>query len=94
MKGFEKIVRVLVLSILVCMAVLTGSSLRKANREYHQMNHQLQDLQAKHTEIAEEFLTKQAYMRKLLTDQAFMQQIIREKEGYIGSKESIFKFED
>ena len=76
------------------MAILTGSSLRKANREYHQMNHQLQDLQAKHTEISEEFLTKQAYMRKLLTDQAFMQQIIREKEGYISSKESIFKFED
>ena len=58
------------------------------------MNHQLQDLRTKHTEVSESFLTKQAYMRKLLTDQAFVQQIIREKEGYIGSKESIFKFED
>jgi hypothetical protein len=51
-------------------------------------------LAARHGRVKDDFILRQDHMRRMLTDGDFMKQIVRKKVGYIGSRETVFKFED
>jgi cell division protein FtsB len=45
-------------------------------------------------QLSDEFKLKQDYMRRIISDEEFVEQIIREKTGFSKWNEVIFKFEN
>ena len=65
-----------------------------AKKEHDRLRDRVNPLLEKNREAEKQFVLKQEYMRKMLTNKDFMEQVVREKAGYIGQKKKVFKFED
>ncbi|MDR0595576.1 MAG: hypothetical protein LBF94_02705 [Puniceicoccales bacterium] len=52
------------------------------------------ELTSQQNHLCEEFKLRQDYMRKMISDGEFVEQIIREKTGLSKQNEIIFKFGD
>ncbi|MDR1401721.1 MAG: hypothetical protein LBI81_02060 [Puniceicoccales bacterium] len=83
----------IVISLLLCDAKLIVT-LVNSHRENSRLLRRINLLLEKNNEVKNEFVLKQDHMRKMLTDRNFMNQVVRQKEGYIKPKEKLFKFED
>lgn len=75
----------------VCIGLL--AVLSQSWREYHGFK----EREAKHStrlaELQAEKAGREAYLRKLLEDPAFLDRVVRERLGYSREDEIIFKFE-
>ncbi|MDR1432975.1 MAG: hypothetical protein LBI61_01365 [Puniceicoccales bacterium] len=65
-----------------------------AQKEHSRLRCRVRPLLEKTGEAEKQLAMKQDHMRKMLTNKDFMEQVVREKAGYIGQKEKIFRFED
>ncbi|MDR2721125.1 MAG: hypothetical protein LBB15_02445 [Puniceicoccales bacterium] len=70
------------------------SSLWHAKKqEAHMLSH-MEELTARQKHLSDEFELKQDYMRQMVNDGEFVDQLIREKTGFSKRNETIFKFEN
>ncbi|MDR2778760.1 MAG: hypothetical protein LBB16_00520 [Puniceicoccales bacterium] len=94
MKIGRKIVLTFILGVLSFINIRLTMSLIDTRHEAIRLSKKLSDLLEKKQARESQFILKQDHMRKMLTDKDFMEQMAREKAGYIKNKETVFKFED
>jgi cell division protein FtsB len=94
MRVCHNIFLLFILAALLFLDAKLIHSLAHARREQGRLSHRLNFLAEKNKNVADEFVLKQDHMRKMLTDENFVEQIIRQKEGYVKQKEMVFRFEN
>ncbi|MDR0715385.1 MAG: septum formation initiator family protein [Puniceicoccales bacterium] len=70
------------------------SRLWHSKKQEAYMLSRIDELTSQQNRLCEEFELKQDYMRKMISDGEFVEQIIREKTGLSKQNEIIFKFGD
>jgi cell division protein FtsB len=68
------------------------SRIQHAKRQEAHMLNRMESLTGQLEKLSSEFELKQDYMRRMISDEEFVEQIIREKTGLSKRNEVIFKF--
>lgn len=94
MNTFFKVVSfVLFVSLITLNGVLLSKLVHAGNEEKF-LNQKIKNLCAKEETLRSEFQLKQDYMRKMISDSAVIEHVIREKTGLSKPNEVIFEFDD
>ncbi len=91
------IFRLILIFLCGTLFVLSGVLLSKlihANNEEAHFRDRIEELTIKEEQLKDKFQLKQDYMRKMISDADFIEQIIRQKTGLSKPNEIIFKFDD
>jgi cell division protein FtsB len=91
---YRKVFFTLILVAMVGLNAKLVASLVGSIYERKDLLGRLEILEKKKQETDNQFVLKQDFMRKMLTDKDFVEQVIRRKEGYIKRTETVFKFGD
>lgn len=85
----------LILLIVVLSAVSTGLILvwTQTRREYAAFQERHLEAQTRLADLQRERQSKEAYLRAFLNDPEFVERVVRERLGYVGPGEVVFRFE-
>jgi cell division protein FtsB len=89
--------RILLLLLLVIISVVsTGLFIvwTQTRREYAQFEQTRLEAEARLLSLRKEREAKEAYLRSFLGDPEFVERVIRERMGYVGPDETLFRFEN
>ena len=86
----------LILLIVVLSGVTTGLVLvwSQTRREYVAFEQRLEETSAHLASLRAEREAKEAYLRAFLNDPEFVERVVRERLGYVGPGEIIFRFDN
>jgi cell division protein FtsB len=79
---------------LVATSCALLSQLQRAKKQELCLLRQIEELTDRKKRLSDEFELKQDYMRKMISDGEFVDQIIRDITGFSRQNEVIFKFEN
>jgi cell division protein FtsB len=91
---YRKIFLFITLAALVLCNAKLAVSLTNSRKENRRLLRRIDSFSAESENIKNQFILKQDHMRKMLTDSDLLNQMVRQKEGYIKPREKLFKFED
>jgi cell division protein FtsB len=89
--------RILLVCLLVVLSVVsTGLFIMwtQTRREHAHMEQVKLEAEARLQALREEREVKEAYLRAFLSDPEFVERVIRERLGYVGPGETVFRFEN
>jgi len=66
----------------------------QSRREYEAFEEKRAEFEARLQELREERESREAYLRAFLSDPDFVERVIRERMGYVGPGEIVFRFEN
>lgn len=86
----------LILLVVILSGVTTALILvwTQTRREYANFEERRAEAEARLTILREEREAKEAYLRAFLSEPEFVERVIRERMGYIGPGEIVFRFEN
>lgn len=86
----------LILLIVVLSCVMTGLIIvgNQTRREYLAFEEQHLQVQAQWASLRQEREAKEAYLRAFLNDPEFVERVIRDRLGYVGPGEIVFRFQN
>ncbi len=93
MKGVNFVLSFICIGLLSLIGLLSKRLIHAINEELY-FNKKSKILNVQENKLIEEFKLKQDYMRKMICDKNFIEQIIHEKTGLCKPNEIIVKFED
>lgn len=91
---FAKIVLFILCIIFVLLSCVLFSKLTHSNNEKSYFNKKVEELTVQEKQLCDKFRLKQDYMRKMISDNNFIEQMVREKTGLSKPNEVIFKFDN
>ena len=93
--------RVLCWSLYIMILVLFGTanvklitSLISADKKNSELKSKISDLKKQNDMMQDQFLLKKCHLDTMLNGDAFIQDVIRQREGYIKPNETVFRFEN
>jgi len=86
------IIGALVLLLLVVGSALTAD-LMQTHREYREFKNTGAEAAARLETMRAERDRKEAYLRLMLSDERFLERVVREKLGYVRPDETVFRFD-
>ena len=93
--------RVLRWSLYIMVLVLFGTanvklitSLISADKKNSELKSKISDLKKQNDMMQDRFLLKKCHLDTMLNGDAFIQDVIRQREGYIKPNETVFRFEN
>lgn len=69
-----------------------GHELYKTRNHLAYLKTRLEDYQVRVERIEKDLNAKDEYLEKLLTDDVFLERVVRERLGYVDPNETIFRF--
>ncbi len=92
----KKIALTLLLSVLLisslALLVIVGNELYKTRNHLAYIETRLDDNQQHLDRLKKDVSAKEEYLEKLLTDDIFLERVVRERLGYVNPEEQIFRF--
>jgi len=86
------------LFVLIVLLSVTATGLfmvwSQNKREYAAFEEKRAQYEARLTELRQERESREAYLRAFLSDPDFVERVIRERMGYVGPGEIVFRFEN
>lgn len=94
LRVFSRILRALLLLVLLAVGAALVMVWSQTKREYETFAGEREEAREELARLREERERKEAYLRAFLNDSSFVERVVRERLGYVGPGEIVFRFEE
>lgn len=82
------------LGALVAVVLVFGGMIARTHREFRTFKAREAKIEEELRQARKEFERKEAYLVKLMNDPEFLERVVRERLGYAGPDEMLFRFSE